>query len=63
MAIETLLWATPINEPEYMEVLITNNASQIPAARLWAEANGFDRFRISTLDLNKAPNFENVINH
>ena len=63
MTIETLLWATPINEPEYMEVLITNNASLIPAARLWAEANGFDRFRISTFDPSEAPNFENVINH
>ena len=59
---ETLLWATPIGKPDYCEALITNDVTRIPAAKLWAEANGFDRFRISTLDLDVAPDFTKVVN-
>lgn len=59
---ETILWAVKIGEPDYCEQIITTDANKIEAAKVWASLNGFDRFRISVIDLNTQPNFINTIN-
>ena len=54
---ETVLFAVRKGEPDYNEVLITNNPDRIEDAKKWALANGFDRLRVSTIDMREKPNF------
>lgn len=57
-----VLWATKKGEPDYCEELITEVAERIPAARKWAKANGYDRFREADVDLGVKPNFAATLN-
>ena len=50
MKTETVLWAVKKGAPDWEEVLITTKKERIPAAKKWAEENGFDRFRVSEID-------------
>jgi len=59
--IEEVLWAVKKGEPDYMEQIITAKPEKIEEAKKWAEANGFDRFRIATVNMNKKPNFAKVV--
>jgi hypothetical protein len=52
-----VLWATKIGEPDYNEQLITENSSQIENAKKWAMENGFDRIRVSKIDMSSKPDF------
>lgn len=54
---ETILWATKIGAEDWQEEIITVHADRIEVAKAWATRNGYDRFRISTLDLDKRPDF------
>lgn len=54
---ETVLFAVRKGEPDYNEVLITNNPDRIEDAKKWALANGFDRLRVSTIDMREKPDF------
>ena len=54
---ETILFAVRKGDPDWKEVLITNNADKIEDAKKWALANGFDRFRVSKIDMMKKPDF------
>ena len=56
-----VLWAVKVGAPDYCEELITDKPERIEQARMWAAANGFDRFRLSTVDLATAPNFSNTV--
>jgi predicted GNAT family N-acyltransferase len=53
----SVLWATKIGEPDYNEQLITENSSQIENAKKWAIENGFDRIRVSKIDMSSKPDF------
>lgn len=58
---ELVLWATKVGEPDWAEQLITSgNAEKVAKARSWAEANGFDRLRVSTFNWEK-PDFVQAI--
>ncbi len=60
---EKILWATRIGDADWKEELITNNETVFDAAKKWAVENGFDRFRISELDLNEMPDFSKVLSN
>lgn len=58
LGVETILFAVRKGEPDWNEVLITNNPDKIEDAKKWALANGFDRLRVSKIDMMEKPNFE-----
>jgi len=58
VGVETILFAVKKGEPDWNEVLITNNPAKIEDAKKWALANGFDRLRVSKIDMNEKPDFE-----
>ena len=45
---ETILYAVKIGAQDCQEEIITMHADRIEAAKAWATANGFDRFRVWT---------------
>lgn len=57
---ETILYATKIGEPDYMEQIITTHKDRINEATEWAEQNGFDRIRVFEYD-GSAPNFSEAV--
>lgn len=54
---ESILWGVKVGDPYWKEVLITNNPDKIDAARQWALANGYDRLRVSSIDMSTNPDF------
>jgi hypothetical protein len=66
--IETLLYGCKIGEPKYMEEILyqckgyTNKKELMEKGKQWAEKNGYDRLRISEIDLTQKPNFTKTIN-
>ena len=58
----TILWAVKIGEPSWAEQVITERSDKIEEAKQWATKNGFDRFRVSTLDMTEKPNFNSTLN-
>ena len=66
---ETLLYACKIGEPAYMEEILyhckgyVNNEEVISTGEKWAKINGYDRLRLSIIDLSIPPNFVKSINH
>jgi DNA polymerase III sliding clamp (beta) subunit (PCNA family) len=58
LGVETILFAVRKGEPDWNEVLITNNPDKIEDAKKWALANGFDRLRISKIDMMEKPDFK-----
>ena len=64
--IETLLYACKIGEPNYMEEILyqckgyTNEKDLMQKGKDWAEKNGYDRLRISKINLLEKPNFLKV---
>ena len=59
---ETLLYGTRKGQPDYMEEIISTNPDIFEAAKKWAQEQGFDRFRISKIDLTKKPDFTKALN-
>jgi len=65
---ETLMYATKINEPDYMEELVyeckgyTNMKQLKERGVKWAKNNGYNRVRVTTIDLSLAPDFIGSIN-
>ena len=53
-----VLWAVKKGQPKWKEEVIVETADpqRLMNAQTWAEDNGFDRFRVQTLD-GKAPDF------
>jgi len=65
---ETLLYGCKINAHKYMEEILyqckgyTNKKELMEKGKQWAEKNGYDRLRISEIDLTQKPNFTKTIN-
>jgi hypothetical protein len=65
---ETLLYGCKIGEPNYMEEILyqckgyTNKQELLSKGQEWAKNNGYDRLRVSVIDLSIAPNFIQAIN-
>ena len=65
---ETLLYAVKKGEPDYMEEILyackgyTNLDELKTKGEYWAKENGYDRVRISVVDLDTPPNFAKTIN-
>jgi len=60
---ETLLYGCKIGEPNYMEEILyqckgyVNKDEVMLKGKEWAAKNGYDRLRISIVDLSIPPNF------
>jgi len=65
---ETLLYGCKIGEPSYMEEILyeckgyVNHVEVMNKGKEWANKNGYDRLRISVIDLSIPPNFTKAIN-
>lgn len=65
---ETLLYGCKIGEPNYMEEILyqckgyVNNDEVMTKGKEWAGKNGYDRLRISVIDLSTPPDFIKAIN-
>jgi len=65
---ETLLYGCKIGEPAYMEEILyqckgwVNQDEVMAKGKEWAAKNGYDRLRISVVDLAIPPNFKKAIN-
>jgi hypothetical protein len=57
-----VLWATKKGEEDWQEQLITEQEDKIEQAARWAKENGFDRLRISNINLNERPDFAGTVN-
>lgn len=64
----TLLYGVKVGDPDYMEEILYEcrgyiNIDELRAkGNAWANANGYDRLRISVVDLNVKPDFTKTIN-
>lgn len=64
---ETLLYGCKIGEPDYMEEILyqckgyVNKDEVMAKGTQWAKNNGYDRLRISVIDLSTPPNFLQAI--
>lgn len=64
---ETLLYGCKIGEPKYMEEILyqckghVNHDEVMEQGKKWAAKNGYDRLRISVVDLSTPPNFAKTI--
>lgn len=60
---ETLLWGCKIGDPNYMEEILyqckgyVNNGEIMSKGEKCAKKNGYDRLRISVIDLSIKPDF------
>jgi hypothetical protein len=65
---ETLLYGVKIGEPDYMADVLyeckgyVNNDELMAKGKVWADANGYDRLRVSVIDLSTPPNFAKTVN-
>lgn len=65
---ETLLYGCKIGDADYMEEVLyqckgyVNKEELLKNGEVWANKNGYDRLRISVIDLNVAPDFKGAIN-
>lgn len=65
---ETLLYGCKIGEPSYMEEILyqckgyTDKEELMNKGQQWAQKNGYDRLRISVIDLSTPPNFAGTVN-
>lgn len=64
---ETILWGCKIGQPDYMEEILyqckgyTNETELMAKGNDWAKANGYDRLRITKINLNTKPDFIKAI--
>lgn len=55
--VETILFGVKKGDQDWEEVVITTNPNKIEDAKKWAKENGFDRLRVSNIDMEKTPDF------
>jgi len=66
--IETILYGCKVNEPKYMEEILyqckgyTNKNELMEKGKQWANKNGYDRLRITEINLMENPDFKKTIN-
>jgi hypothetical protein len=64
---ETVLWGVKKGKPDYAEEVLYSckgytNLDELKARGLaWAERNGYDRLRVSVLDMTKPPEFNKSV--
>jgi hypothetical protein len=64
---ETLLYACKKGEPDHMEEIVyqcrghVNRDELLSKGREWAEKNGYDRLRVSVVDLTTTPDFKGTV--
>lgn len=58
---ERILWAVKVGDPDWKEVLITNDESQFDAAKTYFSKIGYDRFRVAEIDLSIRPDFKKTV--
>jgi hypothetical protein len=64
---ETLLYGCKIGNPSYMEEILyqckgwVNKEELMAKGEIWANKNGYDRLRISVIDLSTHPDFIGAI--
>ena len=64
---ETLLYGCKKGQPDYMEEILyqckgyTNIEEMKAKGEKWAADNGYDRLRVSVVDLNTPPNFKGTV--
>lgn len=64
---ETLLYGCKIGDPSYMEDILyqckgyVNKEELMNKGREWAAKNGYDRLRISVIDLSIPPDFSKTV--
>lgn len=64
---ETLLYGCKIADPDYMEEILyqckgwTNKEELMNKGQEWADKNGYNRLRISVVDLSIPPDFANTL--
>lgn len=65
---ETLLYGCKIGEPDYMEEILyqckgwLNKDEVMAKGKEWADKNGYNRLRITEINLSIKPNFIKSIN-
>ena len=65
---ETILYGCKVNDPDYMEEVLyackgyTNLDELKHKGEQWAKDNGYNRLRISIIDLSTPPDFTKTIN-
>lgn len=65
---ETLLYGCKVNEPKYMEEILYQSKGYVNKEKLmekgkeWADKNGYDRLRITEINLMEKPDFTKTIN-
>ena len=64
---ETLLYGCKIDQPDHMEEILyqckgyTNKEELMQKGKQWAAENGYNRLRITEIDLNQKPDFIKTI--
>ena len=58
---EKILFGIKKGRPAWEEELITDKTEQIKEAKAWAIKEGYDRFRVATIDLSTPPDFTKTI--
>lgn len=64
---ETLLYGCKVDQPDYMEEILyackgyTNLDELKKKGEIWAKENGYNRLRISIINLNEKPDFTKSI--
>lgn len=65
---ETLLYGCKIGQPSYMEEILfeckgyVNKDELMRKGKEWADKNGYNRLRISVVNLSTPPDFTNTVN-
>lgn len=62
MKSESVLYGTRVELPNYMAEIISTKPEQFEQAKQWAQANGFDRLEVRTIDMSVKPDFVNTLN-
>lgn len=59
---EKTLWGVKEGDEDWKEHVLCTQVDRFEEVKKLATRDGFGRFRISDLDLNKKPNFKNTVN-
>lgn len=60
--IEKILFGVKAENEDWQEELISTNPQAFVAAKKWASKQGFNRFRVATINLTEKPDFSKTIN-
>ncbi len=57
-----ILYGVRKGHADWEEEIITEHEDQIECAKVWAEWQGYDRFRVAEINMNEKPDFVGSIN-